>query len=64
MFIVSLSASKEGGRVMQVSDKKEIKVKKETLVELFLTRLYENGDINPSTYFNAMEELKEEEYVD
>lgn len=49
---------------MQVSDEKEIKVKKETLVELFLTRLYENGDINPSTYFNAMEELKEEEYVD
>lgn len=49
---------------MQVSDEKEIKVKKETLVELFLTRLYENGDINPSTYFKAMAHLKEEEDVD
>lgn len=45
---------------MQINDRKEGKISKEVLVQVFLERLYEKGDINSGTYFKAIAQLKEE----
>lgn len=54
----------KGGCLMQIKAGKEGKISTEVLVQTFLDRLYEKGEINSGTYFKAVAQLKEEkDYV-
>lgn len=49
---------------MHINIRKQGKISKEVLVQIFMEKLYEKGEINSGTYFNAITLLKEEkEYV-